>query len=105
MDLLFREYADPFCLLDQVVPVGCFCDFLETFEAKHEEKIRWEFFIHKLSPMDERTWEEFNHDLDHGVTKKQERPPDEDIEKTIRTSYRMMKNFKLEGGEMTDGHI
>lgn len=98
-DLMFREYHDPQFLLDQVIPAGQFVNFIETFEQKHEEKIRWEFYIHKLSAFDERSWEEFNHDLDFGTAGKQERPADEDIIETIKGSYEIMKNFKLEGGE------
>lgn len=98
-DLMFREYHDPKFLLDQVIPAGQFVNFIKTFEQKHEEKIRWEFYIHKLSAFDERSWEEFNHDLDFGTASRQERPADEDIAETIKQSYKIMKNFKLEGGE------
>ena len=100
MDLLFKEYASPFVLLDQVIPAGQFVEFLEVFEDKREERTRWEFYIHKLPPFDERTWEEFNHDLDFGTVQRQEKPSDEEIEQTVRKSYEIMKNFKLEeGGE------
>ncbi len=99
MDLLFREYASPFILLDSVIPAGMFCNFLDTFERKHEEKIRWEFYIHKLSVWDQRSWEEFNRDLDFGTaTKKPERPSDEELTETVKRSYRIMKNFNPERG-------
>ena len=98
-DLVFREYHDPKFLLDQVIGAGQFENFIATFEKKHEEKIRWEFYIHKLSAFDERSWIEFNHDLDFGTAEGQERPSDEEIEETVKTSYKIMKNFKLEGGE------
>lgn len=97
MDLLFREYADPFSLLDQVIRCGRLFEFLQTFYKKHDEKLRWEFYIHKLSPMDDRSWDEFNHDLDFGTTTEQERPSDEEIAETVKHSYGMMKNFKPEG--------
>lgn len=98
-DLMFREYHDPKFLLDQVISAGQFVSFLTTFDRKNEEKIRWEFYLHKLSVFDERTWEEFNYDLDFGTVTRQERPSDEEIEETVRTSYKIMKNFKLEGGD------
>lgn len=98
MDLLFREYADPFSLLDQVIRCGRLIEFLQTFYKKHDEKLRWEFYINKLSPLDERSWDEFNHDLDFGTTiEQQERPSDEEIAETVKHSYGMMKNFKPEG--------
>lgn len=97
-DLIFREYHDPKFLLDQVIPAGQFVEFLNTFGKKHEEKIRWEFYIHKLSAFDDRTWTEFNHDLDFG-TARFERPSDDELEETVKLSYSIMKNFKLEGGD------
>ena len=100
MDLLFREYADPFTFLDQVIPAGQLENFIEVFLKKRDKRIRWEFYIHKLSAWDERTWEEFNHDLDFGTAKRQEKPiVEEDIEVTVKRSYNIMKNFKLEVGD------
>lgn len=98
MDLLFKEYASPFVLLDSVIPAGHLVDFLDTFGRKHEEHIRWEFYLYKLSAWDERSWEEFNHDLDFGTQPQQEKPSDEDIQEIIKDSYGIMKNFKEEGG-------
>lgn len=96
MDLLFREYASPFVLLDAVIPAGQFVNFLDTFQRKHEEKTRWEFYLHKLSVWDQRSWEQFNHDLDFG-TAEPEQPSDEEIAETVRTSFQILKNWK--GGE------
>ena len=92
-DLLFREYASPFTLLNPIIRVGRFTDFLTTFWKKREEQMRWEFYLHKLGPLDDRTWDQFNSDLDFG-TAQEERPSDKDIEETVRTSYKMMKDFK-----------
>jgi hypothetical protein len=97
MDLLFRTYADPFTLLDQMIPAGQFVNFLKTFTQKNEEKYRWEFYLHKLSAWDERTWEEFNHDLDFGTAKGLERPSDQVLTDTVKESYNIMKNFNPEG--------
>ena len=95
MDLLFTEYADPFSLLDNVIPLGQFTKFLETFSRKHEERIRWEFYIHKLSALDERTWEEFNNDLDSvSIT---EKPSKEEITDIVKNSYSMLNSFDPEG--------
>ena len=97
LDLLFTEYASPFILLDTVIQTGHLVDFLETFEKKREERIRWEYYIHKLSPLDDRSWDQFNRDLDGGVVM-EERPSDEDITETVRQSYNIMKHFDPERG-------
>lgn len=99
MDLLFREYHDPFSLLDSVISVGAFCRFLNSFNKSHQEKIRWEFYIHKLSPFDERSWDEFNRDLDLGTAREQERPSEDELVETVKNSFEIMKNFNPEGGE------
>lgn len=101
MDLLFKEYASPFVLLDEVISAGQFCDFLETFEEQREERQTWEFYIHKLPPWDERTFEQFKSDLKLGSRKKIERPSDEQLETTVRDSFTMLNTFKIkkEGGE------
>lgn len=102
MDLLFKEYASPFVLLDEVISAGQFNDFLDTFEEQREERQMWEFYIHKLPPWDERTFEKFKHDIHFGSKKKVkiERPSDEQLEATVRNSFEMLNGFEItqEGG-------
>ncbi len=102
MDLLFKEYASPFVLLDSVISAGRFCSFLETFEAQREERQMWEFYINKLPPWDDRSFDQFKSDLNHGNTRKIERPSDEQLETTVRNSFTMLNKFKIkqEGGEL-----
>ena len=102
MDLLFTEYASPYLLLDGVIAQGQLCDFLEVFDERMEEKKMWEFYIHKLPPWDERTYDQFRREMKQGrpQIKKIERPSDEVLEATVKQSYEMMKNFEItqEGG-------
>lgn len=98
LDLLFTEYASPFILLDTVIQTGQFVDFLGTFRRKYEERIRWEYYIHKLSPFDERSWDDFNRDLDADVVVVEQRPSDEEITETVKQSYKIIKNFDPERG-------
>lgn len=80
-------------------------DFLIMFYKKRDERIRWEFYIHKLSPWDERSWEEFNHDLDFGTARQQEKPEPEEIKKTVRKSYDILKNFDPTGRGWSGGSV
>lgn len=94
MDLLFREYASPFLLLDEVIKNGMLNNFLDTFSEKQEEKTRWDLFIHKLGAFDERTWDEFNRDLDRGKPREINKPSKENLEATVKHSFDMMNHFE-----------
>lgn len=94
MDLLFREYTNPFILLDKVIEYGQLTDFLKVFEEKQYYNELWEFYIHKLPPWDERTFEEFKHDLHVGKIEI-EKPTDEQLETTVKNSYQIIESFNI----------
>jgi hypothetical protein len=96
MDLLFKEYASPFCLLDQVISSGQLVEFLDVFERQKNERMKWEFYIHKLPPWDERSWNEFSSDIDSGTaTIEMERPTNEQLETTVKDSYEILNQFEI----------
>lgn len=99
MDALFVEYGNPYDLLDGVIATGRFCDFLDTFEAKHKERQRWEFYIHKLPPWDETSWADFNKMLDReeGIVPNVKRASKDQLETTVKNSYGVLANFTIEG--------
>ena len=45
---------------------------------------------------DERTFEQFKHDLKVGNKPKIERPTNEQLEATIKDSYKIMQSFEIE---------
>lgn len=94
MDLLFKEYASPFILLDPIIANGEFTHFLATFDKQVEERQLWEFYIHKLSAFDERSFDEFKHDIKG--TGKNERPTEKQLETTVKESYELLNNFNPE---------
>ena len=100
MDLLFKEYASPFVLLDGVISAGRLNDFLDTFQEQREDRQFWEYYIHKLPPWDERSFEQFKSDIRNGAgipqkAKEIERPSEEELETTVRYSYEMLQNFEI----------
>jgi hypothetical protein len=97
MDLLFHEYASPFLLLDGVIATGRFMEFIETFEKQRNERSRWEYYIHKLPPWDDTTWEDFNNNLDAQNQSNQAivKMTEEQLETTIKTSYNVLENFEI----------
>ena len=72
--------------------------FIDTFESQRNERTRWEYYIHKLPPWDETTWEQFNANLD-----KQEEVNNlpvaspKQLEATVIESFAMLQNFDIEG--------
>lgn len=97
MDLLFHEYASPFLLLDGVISSGRLVEFIDTFEKQLRERDKREYFIHKLPPWDERTWDEFCRDVDGHNDNIQEQMTmsSEQLETTIKNSYNMMIDFDI----------
>lgn len=95
MDLLFREYASPFSLLDVVIPAGRFTEWLDHFLAAHKEKVQWEYWLHREF---EKTWADYLNECEAAekTTADLNRMASwnrSDIETTIKTSYFMMQNF------------
>ena len=96
MDLLFHEYASPFLLLDGVIASGRFVEFIETFEKQTDERFRWDYYIHKIPPWNDITWEDFNRQIDGQNESVQEvTMTKEQLETTIKHSYNMMIDFEI----------
>ena len=48
MDLIFKRYANPYLLIDEMLEIGQFSDFIfEVIKMKDEDE-QWEFFLHKV---------------------------------------------------------
>lgn len=91
MDLLFKEYASPYILLDDVISSGQLNEFLNVFQEQREEKQIWEFYLHKLA-FDDRTFDEFKNDIING-SKEPEPITPEQVETTVKDSYAIMQSF------------
>ena len=101
MDSLFKEYGNPTILLDGVISSCQFCDWLDAQSENKEEKTMWEYYLHKLGAWDDRSFDEFRHDVNKcRPTKGVEIPTKEQASATIRKSYDMFKHFEIskEGG-------
>lgn len=65
MDLLFKRYASPFILLDELIltkSLSAYIDdlFIIIGEEK-QEQTKWEFFLHKVY---DKSWKEFCEELE-----------------------------------------
>lgn len=98
MDLLFKRYASPFILLDQAISLCNFSDLVDQIFSEMNEEKKWEFYLHKLHPEDNRTYDDFKRDIEDGKGRvqppaKKEKMSNKDIETTIQESIKMTMNF------------
>ena len=89
MDLLFKRYASPFVLLDNLIATASLSTFIDDFfkfigEEKQEETT-WEFFLHKVF---DKSWKEFCEEIES--TNKAEKI---DVGATIKKSHDILNNF------------
>ena len=101
MDLLYQRYASPFLFMDGMIETGRFSEFVDefikTYNKEKEEKLDWEYFLHKVYDM---TFKEFK---DHiKVNSETQNMTVRTIETTINDSLKILGNFKPteEGGEV-----
>ena len=94
--MLFKRYASPFLLLDQIISEGKMCEFLDKLAEIKQEEEEWEFYIHKVPSWDERSFEEFKNDLrKNNNVVEFEKPSDEQLKTTVQNSYKVLKDFKI----------
>lgn len=92
MDLLFKRYASPFVLLDNLILISSASSFIDDLinhiNKEKEEQIQWEFFLHKVF---DKSWKEFNDEVNQPIN-------DEpiDLGATVVKSRDMLKNFTPE---------
>ena len=89
MDLLFKRYASPFLLIDQLILTNSLDKFIDDlFKFMGEEKqeqTKWEFFLHKIY---DKSWKEFCNEIEVSNVGN-----DVDIVETLNNSKNILNNF------------
>lgn len=89
MDLIFKRYANPYLLVDEMLEIGQFSDFIfEVIKMKDEDE-QWEFFLHKVM---NQSFAEFKNSM---VINNKQITMNE-IETTVNNSYSILENFQPE---------
>lgn len=83
MDLLFKRYASPFLLLDELILSQDFSEFIDTVLDVTEDEKRWDYYLSRIF---DKSYNEFIQDMT--AIK-----PDEDIETTIAEAMKIVTNF------------
>ena len=89
MDLLFKRYASPFLLIDQLILTNSLDKFIDDlFKFMGEEKqeqTKWEFFLHKIY---DKSWKEFCNEIEVSNVEN-----NADIGETLIKSKNILTNF------------
>lgn len=88
MDLLFKRYANPFLLFDNLIATGRFLEFiLEFIDIRNEEKI-YDYWLHKVF---DKGFEEFKKQVmgDNEIAD----VDNQNVETTINESMNILNNF------------
>lgn len=86
MDLLFKRYASPFVLIDQMIAVGRFAEFVQELQEMDGEDSLWDFYLHKV---DGKSFNDFKEEVIIQNTE----ITDEDLETTINNSVEILQGF------------
>ena len=89
MDLLFKRYASPYLLVDEMILAARFSDFVGSLEDFEQEDRTWQFFLHKVEG---QSFEEFKGSLG-GQQSKTFEMTKSDIEATVVNSFEILQNF------------
>lgn len=88
MDLLFKRYASPYLLVDQMLETGDFFDFvIEVFQSNEDDRL-WEFFLHKVKG---KTFDEYKAEIFGNSNLEMTK---NNIETTVSDSYSLIKDFE-----------
>ena len=92
MDLLFKRYASPFILIDNLILIGSSSSFIDDLidfiNKEKKEQINWEFFLHKVF---DKSWKEFCDEVSQPIDDKEI-----DLGATVKKSKDMLNNFTPE---------
>ena len=91
MDLLFKRYASPFLLVDQMILTGNFTEFVaKLVELDADEKL-WQFFLHKVD--EEKSFNDWKASL--GVDQQAEtQMSDDEIKATVQSSFSILNGYE-----------
>ncbi len=88
MDLLFKRYANPFLLLDNLIATGRFLEFiLELIDIQNEEKI-YDVWLHKVFDKGFDAFKEAVMENNQIVN-----VDNQNVETTINESFDILNNF------------
>lgn len=88
MDLLFKRYASPFLLVDQMLLTGNFADFVVKLVELDADEELWQFYLAKVEGQSFVDWKS---SLNSGQAKEMS---DDEIKATVKSSFDILNGFE-----------
>ncbi len=85
--MLFKRYASPLLLIDLMLRVGKFAEFIGALSNLDNEDMLWDFYLHKVF---EGSFEDFKLSLNSEALPE---VSNERIETTVNDSYSLLSGF------------
>lgn len=90
MDLLFKRYASPFLLVDQMILTGNFTEFVaKAVELDADERL-WQFFLHKVD--EEKSFNDWKASVVDQQAETQ--MSDDEIKATVQSSFLILNGYE-----------
>lgn len=85
MDLLFKRYASPYLLVDELLKVGQFADFTKEIDVLYDDDKMWSYWMHNVRG---QTFAEWKQSLSGQAT-----VTTDNFETTINDSFDIIQGF------------
>lgn len=89
MDLLFKRYASPFLLVDQMIQTRQFSEFVSQLTELDADENLWQFFLHKVDGQSFNDWKATLSGQPSGT-----QMSNDEIETTVNESYSILNGFE-----------
>jgi hypothetical protein len=101
---MFQRYANPLDLINKMLLMGRFREFVDEFISIHneeqEDKTLWEFYLHRVY---DQSFKDFRDSL--ATPKQSDVPSEEDLKKTISGSIGILTDFNPYEGRDSHGTL
>lgn len=89
MDLLFKRYASPYFLIDEMLAAGKLQEFITHLLSEEQEELRWEYWLHKVHDLSYDEYKAKCKEINKSYTMTTKQ-----VDATIDKSKNILKNFQ-----------
>ena len=94
--MLFKRYANPMIILEQMIRTQRFSEFINEFvriqNEELEDRTQWEFWLHRVF---DKTWAQFLEAVEGNSSVVENKPTQDELEQTVRESKKIFSDFCL----------
>lgn len=88
--MLFKRYASPFLLVDQMILTGNFTEFVAKVVELDADEELWQFFLHKVEGQSFNDWK-----ASLGVDQQAKtQMSDDEIKATVQSSFSILNGYE-----------